>query len=212
MAIVTDYASLSQSVQDWFARSDLDAYIDTLIQTAEDQIYNDILSQNMGRGVQPIEATLSTAIANGVLAVPTGYLGMKHAVISQNGFSFMLERKNAEFIYTQYPNRAPEGAPAYFAREGQNFIFGPYPDSNYSISGVYWKRSAPLSATNTTTWMTSSIPSTLLAACNAAAAMFLKDAQNMQTWGQLYAQKLQAFLISDRAEEMSGSALSMVAA
>lgn len=213
MTTVVDYASLTQAVGDWLTRTDLGTKIDYFIQMAENTIYNDVLTQNQGRGVKAMETTFSgTTAANGTLALPTGYLGIKYALLSAYGETFELQRANAEFIYTQYPNRNPDNAPAYIARDGQAFTFGPFPDSTYTVSGVYWQRSAALSSTNTTTWMTSSIPAILLAACNAAAAMMARDADAIELWGGAYKAQLDSFLLADRAEDVSGSALTMFTA
>lgn len=207
---VRDYATLKQAVQDWFARTDIANYVDYYIQVAEERIYRDIFAKNQGRGVQPLETVLSGTISNGVLPLPLGYRGLKHSLVSVDGNTFELGRRNAEFIYSQYPNRNPDGTPAYIAREGQNFIFGPYPDSNYTITGIYWQRFAPLSVTNPTTWMTQTTPLMLLQACNAAVGAFLKDADAMQMWEPAYQDSMQSFLLADKAEEWSGSSFAMV--
>lgn len=212
VAGVYDYNSLKQAVQDWHARSDLGGWIDYFIQKAENKIYRDIFAMNSGRGVQPIESALSVTIANGVAALPTGYLGLKHGVVNLNGSAFALQRRNAEFIYTQFPNRSPDAPPAYIAREGQNFIFGPFPDAGYTITGTYWARSPQLTSTNSVTWMTNIIPTILLAACNLAAAQFLKDQDSIQMWSAEYQSEMNDFLLADRSEEQSGSAFAMVAA
>lgn len=210
---VYDYNSLNQAVQDWFARSDVGAYIDYFIQKSENKIYRDIFAMNRGSGCQPIEAVLNTTInSSGQVPLPTGYLGLKHALVSASGQTFELQRRNCEFIYTQYPDRTADSVPAYIAREGQNFIFGPYPDAEYAITGIYWQRSEQLTVVNNVTWMINSIPTILLAACNAAVARFLKDSDAMQLWDQEYTSEMQDFLLADRAEEQSGSAFAMVAA
>jgi hypothetical protein len=212
VAGVYDYFSLKQAVQDWLVRSDLAGYIDYFIQMAEQQIYRDIFTMNQGRGVQALEASLSVTIANGVAPLPTGYLGLRHALVSLAGNTYELQRRNAEFIYTQFPNRQSGSAPSYIAREGQNFIFGPYPDSNYTITGVYWQKTAQLTSVNNVTWMTNDIPIALLAACNVAAAIFNDDDARLQKWTAIYQSQMQGFLMADRAEEQSGSAFAMVAA
>lgn len=213
VAGVYDYNSLKQAVQDWNARSDVGNFIDYFIQRAENRIYWDIFTMNKGSGVKPIEAALNGTIANGMLALPSGYLGLKYALVSYAGSNTaQLERRNAEFIYTQYPDRNPAGIPGYIARDGSNFVFGPVPDSAYTITGIYWQRSNQLTIQNSTTWMTASIPTILLAACNAAIAEFNKDAQAIETWVSDYTSQMQAFLLADRAEEQSGSAFAMVAA
>jgi hypothetical protein len=212
MTIVADYASLKQAVQDWNARTDAGDNIDYFIQRAEQTIYRDIFAVNDGVGVRPMEATLNATISSNVVALPAGYLGLKYALLNMSGNVYQLERRNAEFIYTQYPNRQASGVPQYIARDGQNFVFGPCPDSAYAMSGIYWQQSAALSSTNTTTWMTSAIPMILLAACNKAIAAFNKDAEAAQWWDADYRDQMGAFLLADRAEEQSGSAFAMVAA
>lgn len=212
VAGVYDYFSLKQAVQDWFARADLGNWIDYFIQIAEADIYRDIFTQNQGKGVQPIETALNVTIANGVAVLPLGYLGVKIMLISLNGQTFEVERKTPEFIYTQYPNQTATGTPQYFARVGQNFVFGPYPDANYMLTGTYWQRANQLTSVNSVNWMTNIIPTILLAAVNRAAARFNKDEEALQLWDSLYTQQLASFILTDKAEELSGSSLAMVAA
>lgn len=212
VAGVYDYNSLKQAVQDWFARSDVGSFIDYFIQMAEADIYRDIFAGNQGKGTKDIETTLAATIANGVLSVPSGYLAMKILLISQSGQTFEVERKTPEFIYTQYPDQTASGTPAYFARVGQNFVFGPFPDSAYAMSGIYWGKSNQLTSVNSVTWMTNVIPTILLAATNKACARFNKDDDAFQLWDSLYTQQMGSYLLADKAEELSGSTLAMVAA
>lgn len=212
VAGVYDYNSLKQAVQDWFARSDMGNWIDYFIQIAEADIYRDIIAGNQGRGVRAMEASLSVAIANGAAAVPADYLGLKIALVSLGGNTFELQRVNPEFIYTQYPAQVSSGTPAYIARQGANFVFGPYPDQNYTITGIYWKKALQLTAVNSTNWIVNTIPTIMLAATNRAAARFNKDQEAYGIWDSLYNQQIQSFILTDRAEDMSGSALAMVAA
>jgi hypothetical protein len=212
VAGVYDYNSLKQAVQDWFARSDLGNWIDYFIQIAEADIYRDIIAGNQGRGVRPMEAALSVAIANGAAAVPSDYLGLKIALVSLNGNTFELQRVNPEFIYTQYPAQVDSGTPAYIARQGANFVFGPYPDQSYTITGIYWQKARQLTSVNSTNWIVNTIPTIMLAATNRAAARFNKDQEAYGIWDSLYTQQMQSYILTDRAEEMSGSALAMVSA
>jgi len=212
VAGVYDYNSLKQAVQDWFARSDIGNWIDYFIQMAEADIYRDIIAGNQGRGVRPMEASLSVAIANGAAAVPSDYLGLKIALVSLSGNTFEMQRVNPEFIYTQYPQQVASGTPAYIARQGANFVFGPYPDANYTITGIYWQKARQLTAVNSTNWIVNTIPTILLAATNRAAARFNKDQEALGIWSDLYMQQLQSYILTDRAEEMSGSSIAMVAA
>ena len=212
VAGVYDYASLNQAVQDWNARTDVANYFDYFVQRAEQTIYNDIFTMNKGAGVRPMETTINTTISSGVVPLPTGYRGLKYMCVTIDSNVFELERRNAEFIYTQFSFRGAGGSPQYVARDGLNFVFGPAPDSNYTITGIYWKQSPQLTSTNTVTWMTTYIPLILLAACNKAIAAFNKDTEAVQWWDADYKEQLASFLLSDRSEEQSGSAMAMVAA
>jgi hypothetical protein len=216
VAGVYDYPSLSAAVQAWFARPgdpSISGYIDYFIQVAEAKIYRDIFAMNKGSGVQPIETVISTTInANSVVPLPTGYLGLKYMLCTVDSCVFQLERRNAEFIYTQFPFRGASGSPQYVARDAQNFVFGPSPDSEYTITGVYWQRFPQLTAVNSVTWMVQVIPTIILAACCMAVARFLKDEESMQLWSSQYMDEMTDFLLADRAEEQSGSAFAMVSA
>jgi hypothetical protein len=212
VAGVYDYNSLKQAVQDWFARSDLGNWIDYFIQMGEQKIYRDIFALNQGSGVKPMEMAFTGTIAtDGTMALPDGYLGLKNAVVNLDGNSFQLQRRNAEFIFTQFAFRGAGGSPEYIARQGSSFIFGPSPDGPYTITGIYWRKFPQLTVVNTTTWMTDTIPTILLAAVNGAAARFNKDGESLQMWDAEYASQLRDFLLADRAEEQSGSAFAMVA-
>jgi hypothetical protein len=212
IAGVYDYNSLKQAVQDWFARSDLGNWIDYFIQIAEADIYRDIFTQNQGKGVQAMESALNTTIANGVAPLPLGYLALKIGLVSIDNQTFEMQRVTPEFIYTQYPAQVASGTPAYIARLGQNFIFGPYPDSAYTITGTYWQKSPQLTGVNSVNWIVNTIPTIMLAATNRAAARFNKDQEAFGMWDSLYQQQMASFILADKAEELSGSSLAMVAA
>lgn len=208
MAQVTSYATLKTAVGDWMARSDIStSYIDYFIQMAEDTIYNDIFEMNEGRGVRAIETALSGTIADSVLALPDDYLALKSAYISTNNATYPLERTTSEFIRLRYPSNGDTDIPTYMAREASNFIFGPRPASGYSVGGIYWNRAAGLSSTNDTTWMTTEIPSALLAACNAAGFQFLQNSDEFARWSAIYQSLMQKFVSRNKAEEFSGSSL-----
>lgn len=212
MTAVQDYASLSQALQDYWVRTDIGSYVDYFIQAAQDTIDNDILTQNEGRGVSPMETTLTGDISGNTLALPSGYLALKNMQVLIGGNAQTIQRKNMEFISNNYPYQKATAAPAFVARVGSNFVFAPYPDSAYAITGTYWAKTPILSASQTTNWLTISAPTLLLNACNMSVSTFLRDDQAFQLWQTLYQQQLQSLLGQYRGEEWSGSALTMTPA
>jgi hypothetical protein len=202
MALST-YSDIKTSVENWLKRSDLDAYIPDLITLGEMRIYRDLR-------IRAMEAALNTAISSGVLAVPSGYVAMKHAYVDASPVQW-LERKTAEWIYQNYPTRSSDASPKYFAREAENFIFGPYPDSGYTIKGVYYKQLDALSDSNTTNWFTTNAPDLLLWAALCEAEPFMKNDARVALWESKYEAVKSRVQSADDREEFSGSILSVSA-
>lgn len=197
---ITTYAELKTATASYLNRSDLTDQIPLFIRLAEIRIYRDLR-------IRPMEATLSTAISSGVIALPTGYVEMKNARIDGSPSSPLI-RKDAEFIYHRYPTRSSDGKPIYFAREAENLIFGPYPDSAYTVKGTYYKKLPALSASNTTNWFITDAPDLLLFGALLQAMPYLDNDARLETWGKMYAAAKDRVQREDDNEEFSGSPLS----
>jgi hypothetical protein len=203
MALISSWATLNTEVMAWLHRPELTAEVPGFIQLGENRIYRDLR-------VRQMETALSSAISSGVIAVPTGYLEMKYAYV--NGSPMVkLQRKDAEWIYQNYPVRSSDGTPKYFAREATNFIFGPYPDSGYTIKGLYYKKLTALSAANTTNWLTDDVPDLILMASLCEAAPWMANDERIPVWERRYALLVDQIQRQDDTEEFSGSPLSMTA-
>lgn len=210
MAQVKDYATLSQAILDFSHRDSLSPFVDYLIQDGEDRIYRKILASNEGKGLHVMEAPLSYSISSlGVGVVPADWLAPKYSVIAANSANYPLIHKDGAWIYDNWPIRTADGVPQYVAVEGSSFIFGPFPDSTYAITGQYYQRAAALSATNTTTWMTTQMPMALLAACMVAAAKWLKDEQGAQGWMAEMSDRLGDIITADKAQDYASGSLVM---
>jgi hypothetical protein len=196
---ITTYTELKTSVGNWLNRSDLATYIPDFITLGEKRIYRELR-------IRAMEASLSGTIASGVIAVPSGYVAMKYAYVSASPIG-KLQRKDAEWIYQNYPTRSSDSQPKFFAREADNFIFGPYPDSTYTIKGLYYKRLDALSASNETNWFTTNAPDLLLWASLCESAPFLKADNRIMVWENKYAMVKNSVQLEDDQEDISGSPL-----
>lgn len=202
---ISDYESLKSAVLSWTHRastSDVATLIPTFIQLGEARIYRDLRIRQM-------ETAFSTAISSGVIATPTGYVELKWAYVDGTPAT-KLQRKDAEWIYWNYPTRAADGKPQYIAREGTNLIFGPYPDSAYTIKGVYYKKLDALSASNTSNWLITDAPDLILFAALCEAAPWMQDDTRVSLWEQKYQQIKERIERQDRQEEFSGGPLQVV--
>src|SRR6267378_826360 len=120
MSLAT-YSDLQSAVTNWLHRADLSGSIPDFITLADGRINNDLRHRAM-------ETSMASTMAAGVIAVPTNYIELKDSYISSTVPYGNLDRKSAEWIYEKYPRRTSDRQPSFIAREGSNFIFGPYPE------------------------------------------------------------------------------------
>lgn len=200
MALAT-YSDLKTAVANWLNRTDLTSYIPDLIALGEARVYRELRIRTM-------ETALSSAIASGVVTVPSAYVEMKHAYIDGSPVQ-VLTRKTAAWIYENYPTRSADGKPKFFATDAGNFIFGPYPDSAYTVKGTYYGRLTALSDANTTNWFTTNAPGILLFAALSEAEPFLKNDSRVVLWQNKYELEKDLLEREERNEMFSGSPLSM---
>lgn len=198
---IASYSELKTAVANWLNRSDLTTYIPDFVSLGEWRVNRELR-------IRAMETSLSSAIASGVLALPSDYVELKHAYVDGSPVQH-LQRVNAEMIYGKYPTRSSVGKPNFIAREGSNFIFGPYPDSTYTIKGIYYKRLSPLSDSNTTNWFTTNAPDLLLFSALLEAEPFMKNDERLILWQTKYEQAKSQIETEDQRESFSGSALSI---
>ena len=195
---IASYSELKTAIGNWLNRSDLTSYLPDFIMLGEKRIYRDLR-------IRAMETALSSAISSGSIALPTGYVELKYAYVDGSPTQF-LQRRSAEQLYLEFPTRSSDGKPSVIVREGETFIFGPYPDSNYTIKGIYYKKLDALSDSNTTNWFTSNAPDLLLFSALIEAEPFLGNDARLEMWEKKYQQKKAEIISEDDAENLSGSA------
>lgn len=199
--MITSYATLQASIASFLHRSDMTDIIKELISDAEFRIANELR-------IRAMEASFSSAISSGVVALPSGFLEWQFLYIDDTSAQ-KLERKDAEWIYTNYPTRSGSGKPVFFAREGDNVIFGPYPGSAYTVKGRYYKKLDALSDSNTTNWFITNAPDLLRYGALCEAAPYMQDDPRIGVWERKYEQVKQRIKATERRENTSGSLINM---
>ena len=201
MAVITNWATLKTEIANQLNRTDLTADVPFFVQLAEFRIYRELR-------VRQMETALNSTMSSGEIAVPSGYLEMKHAYITSTPVT-KLERKDAEWVYQNYPTRSSAGKPQYFAREGGNFIFAPYPDSAYTVRGIFYKQLDLLSDSNTSNWLITDAVDLIFFASLCEAKPWMQDESRIDVWEAKYQAAKQRIQLQDTAEEFSGSPLAM---
>lgn len=201
MALST-YAELKTSVASWLNRDDLTTYIPDFVTLGENRIYRELRIRTM-------EESINSTIASGVVALPSDYVELKYAYVDGSPVQY-LKRTNAQTLIEQYPTRSSDAKPLHISVDAGNFIFGPYPDSDYTIKGTYYKRLPALSDANTTNWFTTNAPGILLFAALSEAEPFLKNDERVTLWQAKYEQEKAGIEQEEQRERFSGGGLAMM--
>lgn len=110
-----------------------------------------------------------------------------------------------EWLDYTWPDTTGATVPANFALFNQNTLyFGPWPDQNYSLELVGTVRFTPLSATNTTNFLSTYFPDIYIAASMIWISLFQRNfgaTANDPQMGFSYEQQYQALLKSAIVEE-----------
>lgn len=166
------YAELKTAITNWSKRGDITSYLDDVIQMGEKYLFRKIRTRDM-------ETALSVTIASGVATIPTDYVAMKYAYVDGSPTQ-PLQMKSAQWIQLNYPERSSSGKPAFMSADAGNFIFGPYPDSGYTIKGIYFKRLTAVSSSANALFTNN--PDVYLFAALAELEPFLKNDKRIGLW------------------------------
>lgn len=199
--MIDSYATLKTSIAAFLHRADLTSIIPEFIADAEARIYNELR-------IRAMEAAFTGVTASGVVALPAGFLAWKYLTVEQSG-NQKIEYKDTEWIYTNYPTREGAGTPVFYAIEGDNVIFAPYPANDLNIAGRYYKRLPALSDSNTTNWFIENEPGLLRYAALCEAAPYLGQDERVGLWEGKYQAALARIKSTERKQNTYGSQLSM---
>ncbi len=113
-----------------------------------------------------------------LLVVQTVSLLTSAGTTSSNGVRVPLVPAAQAVIDAIYPSPLSSncGQPEFFCRvTDTQIVFGPTPDQAYGTEVIATTRPPPLSATNSTTWLSANVPDLMIAAGMIAAAGYMRD-------------------------------------
>jgi hypothetical protein len=198
---ITTYGELQTAVNNWLHRADLASVVPDLITLGEKRIFREVR-------VSVMESALNGTIASGVLAVPADYLELKFAYIDYAPVS-QLQRSTPSEIYSEYPLRTSTCRPHKIAREGTNFIFGPYPDGDYTVKGIYYAKPTTISSADNALFVAN--PDLYLFAALSEASAYIKNDARIPLWEQKYLSVKSDMEMADAREYGSGGGLQVIA-
>lgn len=207
MSLAGSYTDFGNSLSAWLLNDNEATSTDVgtsviadLITVGETRIFREVRSRDM-------ETSFGGTITAGVMALPSSYLALKTAYVDTSP-QVSLERRPAEWIRMQYPQSTTSGIPQFIARYGQNFVFGPYPDSGYTINGIFYQQPAAISASALNAVFTTN-PDLYFFACLAEGELVIGRDPRVAIWEKKYNRILADVNGMDKAEDSSGSSLQM---
>ena len=179
-----NYSELVTAVQDYCENNFPTLDLNTMIQQAEQRIYNTVQLANLRKNVTGV-----TQANNKYLSLPNDFLSVYSiAVYPQAGGEYLyLLNKDVNFIREAYPNpTADVGKPKHYALFGPNsndinelsVILGPTPDAIYGVELHYYYYPETI-VTAGTTWLGDNFDSALLYGTIMEAALYMRMETDM---------------------------------
>jgi len=187
------YSQLVTAVSDYTQNTFDTTDMNTMIQQAEQRIYNSVSLANLRK-------TSTTALTPSVQTfnAPTDLLSVySFAVIDGSGDYIYLLNKDPAFMQEAYPNPATTGTPKYYALNGPStpvtrlqFILGPTPSAALVTNLSYFAMPESI-VTATTTWLSENFSSVLLYGTLVEANTYMKGEADMTAmYNQKYMEAL----------------------
>ena len=177
---INNYTALATAIASWLdvGTADISSVVSDLVVNGEKRIMREVRTPAQ-------EVALSSQITAGGISVPADYIEMKYAYVDGNPTQLLMMVPPA-YIYDQYPTRSAQGIPKVIARDGANFIFGPYPDSDYTIKGAYYAHLTLTQVGATAHTLFTSNPDLYLFGCLAEAEPIIGRDARIPIWEQKY--------------------------
>jgi hypothetical protein len=175
------YSQLVTAVSDYTQNTFDTTDMNTMIQQAEQRIYNTVQLANLRKtSSTPLTASVQTMDA------PSDLLSVySFAVIDASGNYIYLLNKDPNFMQEAYPNPTTTGTPKYYALNGPGttaaklqFIFGPTPSAALTTNLQYFYMPESI-VTATTTWLGDNFSSVLLYGTLLEATTYMKGEADM---------------------------------
>jgi len=166
---ITTYAELQTAIENWLARSDLNAYIPDFI-----TLFEATACRRLRVRLDETSTTLTPS--SGVATLPTDLLGIRRVTWTGS------PRQDLTYVHPIYfealfPDRA-DGTPANYTMEGTSLKVGPLSDTDLDV--VYFARTAAVSGT--LNWLFTKHPDAYLFGSLVEAEAFMKNDERAAMW------------------------------
>lgn len=200
--------------------ADFQTMVPGMIAYAENRIYRelDLLNSVVTNSTLSLTSgnryfTLPTNGVNGVFYTVTGVNVITPAGVSpDSGTRNQLTAVTMDYLNAVWNSNDTLDVPKNFAMVDQfHIIVGPWPDANYTLEIIGTVQPAPLTSTNTTTFLTTYLQDLFLAASMVFASGYMRDfgsqsdnPQQAQSWESQYTTLFQSANLLELRKKFAG--------
>lgn len=219
-----DYGSYISQIANLMAADSTTPEFQTMVQGmipyAEDRIYRelDLLNTTVVNYANSFTAgsrsfTLPTNGANGIFYTVTGINVITPVgATPDTGTRNQMAAVTMDYLNAVWNSATGASVPQEFAMVNQfTIVVGPWPDANYNVEVVGTIQPAPLSSTNTTTFLTDYLQDLFVAASMVFASGYMRDfgsqadnPQQAQSWESQYQTLLKSAMLLELRKKWAG--------
>lgn len=166
---ITTYSELQDAIAKWLIRTDLTVRIPDFISLCEATMQRLLTTADMESST-----TLSTTASSPLVALPTGFNGVRRLRILLSNYYSDVQIVSLEPSLYDGIEPAP---PVVASIVGSNLYLKPIPDGVYSMPLDYYAKFTPLSTSATSNWILTKHPDAYLYGSLLQSAPFLNDSR-----------------------------------
>lgn len=197
------YAALQTSIADWLARpgdATVAAIAPDLIALFEARFIRKMLKDG---SVLQMEGRSTATMSGQFLARPTDWIGQRSLRITSTDPVQALTSATPDYIAQMYGSSAT-GRPKVYCILDSEYMWGPAPDSGYTVENLYYKFAA-LSSGNTSNWLLASYPDLYLFGSLLEAEGYNRNFGAQGTWKSRVDEATEDLLLADQRARFGGS-------
>jgi len=190
------YAELIQRLQDWLETSEatMVSNLDFMIELAEHRIY-----KTVDLDAARVQTSVALTGSDPEVTLPSDIQTLRTVTLLSGTSRTLLDQKDPSYIDDYTGDRTVEGTPRFYGwLNDSTLLLGPAPLAATTDSVVidHTIRPTPLSSSNTTTWLSTFAPDTLLYSTLLEIATFLKQEPDIiQDFTTKYQDAIQGLLM-----------------
>jgi hypothetical protein len=151
--------------------------------------------------VRAMETSADVTVSAQTAALPTGFLAIRRLYLNTNPIG-ELEYVTPDLFWRTYISTTSD-QPRRFTIEGENFVFGPTPDSAYTGKCLYYKKFTALASDSDTNWILTNAPGLYLHGALAELYAFARNSQKAAEELSIFAGLINALNNSDKSDRYS---------